>query len=80
MTQMEAACILRDCFYEQVPSKAVAPSANFSGLILMFRRDSGELMLPTRVSSEELTKRKDDLIGKEFRFTWPPPPSESLSA
>jgi hypothetical protein len=62
----DAAKALWYSFYEPVLSTLYRDE-----VILMFRSESGELVLPTKANADELPRRRDRLIGKDFRFTVP---------
>ncbi len=65
LTEKEGRDILWNNFYEVCASRG-----NPGEVILGFKRDNGEIVLPTNVPPEELQKRRDELIGKDFKFTW----------
>lgn len=65
MSQQDATKILWYYFYEAVPSQVQIGEA-----ILMFRSESGKLVLPTRADPAEMQRHRDKLIGADFRFTW----------
>ena len=60
MTQSDAAVALRGLF--------IGPDSEGR---LYFRRDSGQVVRESKANSSEVAKRRDDLLGAQFRFTWP---------
>jgi hypothetical protein len=66
LDQVLAGKLLWEKFYEYVECpwdpKEVLPR---------FRRDDGKLRRPQRVSKEDLQRRRDSWLGKEFKFEIP---------
>ncbi len=65
MTQVEAARALIE-FYEYVPSRVQAGE-----FIPKLRTRHNYLTLPTYGTREDFVARRDALIPRSFRFTWP---------
>lgn len=71
MTQVDAARVLSDYFYEWVRSHANPGPDDNPNLIPHVRTPAGALRLPTKCTPEDMQRRRDEIgIPTDFRFAW----------